>query len=112
MYIQLLLVEYQSCFPHCFHSVSVPPLRGAELRFELGPALQQANTLLSEPHLTLRKNWLKIPKFKKICDTPPCEYQRVVYVRFVTALYISTQIPMFYIQYFDEIFFLKTPLGS
>ncbi len=41
-----------SCFPHSFRSVE-GLLWGAEPRFELGPALQQADVLLSEPCRTL-----------------------------------------------------------
>ena len=47
-----LLVEYDSCCPHCIRSVE-GLLWGAEPRFELGPAVQQANALQSEPHCTL-----------------------------------------------------------
>ncbi len=53
VYITVLLVEYHSCFPHCFRSVD-GLLWGAEPRFELGPSLQQADALLSEPRRTLR----------------------------------------------------------
>ncbi len=39
---------YNSCFPHSFRSVE-GLLSGVKPRFELGPALQQADALLSEP---------------------------------------------------------------
>ncbi len=51
-YLYKLLIEYHSCYPHCFRSVK-SLLWGAEPRFELGPALQQADALLSEPGRTL-----------------------------------------------------------
>ncbi len=41
-----------SCYPHCFCSVE-GLLWGPEPRFELGPAVQQADALLSEPRRTL-----------------------------------------------------------
>jgi hypothetical protein len=46
--------------PHGFRSVE-GLLWGAELRLELGPALQQADALLSEPRRTLtasRRTWV------------------------------------------------------
>ncbi len=49
--LYILLVEYHSCFPHCIRSVE-GLLWGVEPRFELGPAVQQADALLSEPRRT------------------------------------------------------------
>jgi hypothetical protein len=42
-YLDILLLEYRyhSCYPHCFRSVE-GLLWGAEQRFELEPAVQQA----------------------------------------------------------------------
>ncbi len=53
-YLYKLLVEYRyhSC-SHCFRSVQ-GLVWGAEPRFEFGPALQQADALLSEPRRTLK----------------------------------------------------------
>ncbi len=48
----ILFVEYHSWSPHCFRSVE-GLLWGAEQGFELGPAIQQADALLSEPRRTL-----------------------------------------------------------
>ncbi len=50
--IYLLLGEYLSCYLHCFRSVD-GLLWGAEPRFELGPAVQQADALLPVPRRTL-----------------------------------------------------------
>jgi hypothetical protein len=47
-YLYILLIEYYSCYPHCFRSVE-SLLWGAEPSFEPGPALQQADALLYEP---------------------------------------------------------------
>jgi hypothetical protein len=47
-FLYTLLVEYHSCFPHCFRSVD-GLLWDAKLRVNLVPALQQADTPLSEP---------------------------------------------------------------
>ncbi len=52
-YLYILLVGNHSCYPHCIRSVE-GLLWGAEPRFELGPAVQQADALQSEPHRTLR----------------------------------------------------------
>ncbi len=49
----LILVECRSCSPHCIRSVEVL-LWDAEPIFELGPAVQQADALLSEPRRTQR----------------------------------------------------------
>ncbi len=46
--LYIILVEFPSWSPHCFRSVE-GLLWGAEPRFELGPAIQQADELLSEP---------------------------------------------------------------
>ncbi len=51
-YFYILLGENHSCYLHCFRSVE-GLLWGAEPRFELGPAVQQADALLSEPRRTL-----------------------------------------------------------
>ncbi len=51
--LYVILVECRSCSPHCFRSVEGQQW-GAEPRFELGPAVQQADALLSEPRRTLR----------------------------------------------------------
>jgi hypothetical protein len=66
----ILLVEYHSCYPRSFRSVE-GLLWGAEPRFELGPAVQQAGVLLSEPRCTLTELylgthllWSKINKIK------------------------------------------------
>jgi hypothetical protein len=50
--LYILLVEYRSWCPHCF-PLGRGPLWGAEPRFELGPAVQQADVLQSEPRRTL-----------------------------------------------------------
>jgi hypothetical protein len=42
-------VPVPSCYPHGFRSVAP----SSEPRFQLGPALQQADALLSEPRRTL-----------------------------------------------------------
>ncbi len=51
-YLYILLGEYHSCYLHCFRSVE-GLLWGAEPRFELATAVQQADALLSEPRRTL-----------------------------------------------------------
>jgi hypothetical protein len=48
----MLLVEYHSCCPHCF-SLGRGLLWGDVPRYELGPAVQQADALVSEPPHTL-----------------------------------------------------------
>jgi hypothetical protein len=50
--LYIILVEYHSWSLHCFRSVE-GLLWGAEPRFELGPAKQQADALLSETRRTL-----------------------------------------------------------
>jgi hypothetical protein len=50
--IYILLFECRSCFPRGVSLVE-GLLWVAELKFELGPALQQADALLSEPRRTL-----------------------------------------------------------
>ncbi len=51
--LSIILVECHSLSPHCFRSVE-GLLWGAEPRFELGPAIQQADALLSEARRTLK----------------------------------------------------------
>jgi hypothetical protein len=51
-YLYILLIENPSWYPHCIRSVE-GLLWGAEPRFKLGPAVQQANALQSQPHRTL-----------------------------------------------------------
>ncbi len=48
-YLYILLVENHSWYTHCIRSEE-GLLWGAESRFELGPAVQQADVLQSEPH--------------------------------------------------------------
>ncbi len=62
----MLLVQKHSWNPHCFPSPE-GLLWGAEPRFELRTALQQADTLLSEPHRTL------------VSHTAPCEPRRTLW---------------------------------
>ncbi len=50
--LYIILVDCHSWTPHCFCSVE-GLLWGVEQRFELGPATQQADALLSEPRRTL-----------------------------------------------------------
>ncbi len=52
-YLYILLGEYHSCYLHCLRLVE-GLLWGAEPRFELGPAVQQADAQLSKPRRTLR----------------------------------------------------------
>jgi hypothetical protein len=49
VHLYIVLVEYHSCCPHGFRSVE-SLLGGAEPRFELGPALQQAAALYCLSH--------------------------------------------------------------
>ncbi len=58
IYTYILLVGYHSCCPHGFRSVE-GLLWGAEPRYELGPALQQADAILFEPRRTL---YISVPR--------------------------------------------------
>ncbi len=51
--LYMILVECHSWSPHCFRSVEGLTW-GDEPRFELGPAVQPADALLSKPRRTLR----------------------------------------------------------
>jgi hypothetical protein len=64
-------------FPHGFSSVE-GLLWGAEPRFELGPALHQADALLSEPRRT-RLSWFFIINGAKILDEPLSTFHRFIY---------------------------------
>ncbi len=64
--LYIILVECRSCSPHCFRSVE-GHLWGAEPRFELGPAVQQADSLLSEP----RHTQCGVAKFAEISKPLP-----------------------------------------
>jgi hypothetical protein len=48
----ILFVEFHSCYSHCFRSVEDCC---AELRFELGPAVQQADALVFKTRRTLMR---------------------------------------------------------
>jgi hypothetical protein len=52
--LYILLVEYRSCCPHCFPLGRGPPL---------GPAVQQADALLSEP----RRKFLSSFRVSQFC---------------------------------------------
>jgi hypothetical protein len=64
-FLYIILVECHSWSPHCFRSVEGLLVWGAEPRFELGPAIQQADALLSEPRRTHTTILIRYPQGDK-----------------------------------------------